>query len=193
MAGRMEEVGREDLRPVFDWAGEAVRHVGTTAHAYFVRIAKDGLDKWDLSRVRAERPRMEAMLIALGLNKAEAKWASVECLKTLEAALSLNIGRWALSRHAQGETEYRVSGVIDNEVRRFAIDRTFVDEEGSRWVIDYKTGSHAGGDLEAFLAGEKERYAAQLGAYKKLVEEMDKGRRVRCALYYPALDRLIEY
>jgi hypothetical protein len=33
----------------------------------------------------------------------------------------------------------------------FAVDRTFIDENGCRWLIDYPISPHAGGDLEGFL------------------------------------------
>ena len=35
------------------------------------------------------------------------------------------------------------------------IDRTFVDENNYRWIIDYKTGQHIGSDLEIFFKNEK--------------------------------------
>ena len=45
------------------------------------------------------------------------------------------------------------------------IDRLFRDAGGTLWVVDYKTGEHEGGDLEAFLDSERERYAEQLRGY----------------------------
>jgi len=31
------------------------------------------------------------------------------------------------------------------------IDRTFVDQDGTRWIIDYKTSRHEEEDVDAFL------------------------------------------
>jgi ATP-dependent exoDNAse (exonuclease V) beta subunit len=67
------------------------------------------------------------------------------------------------------------------------VDRTFVDADGLRWIIDYKTGRHEGTDVEAFLDRERERYRAQLEAYARAFRLMD-GRPLRLALYYPMLD-----
>ena len=53
------------------------------------------------------------------------------------------------------------------------IDRTFVDEAGVRWIIDYKTSDHEGGDLENFLEAEKERYQEQLERYARLMFQQD--------------------
>jgi ATP-dependent helicase/nuclease subunit A len=66
------------------------------------------------------------------------------------------------------------------------IDRTFVDADGVRWIIDYKTSAHQGGDLEAFLDKEKERYQEQLERYARLLVQRD-GRAIRLALYFPLL------
>ena len=44
-------------------------------------------------------------------------------------------------------------------------DRSFIDDAGVRWVIDYKTSQHLGGGLEEFLDREVERYRRQLERY----------------------------
>jgi hypothetical protein len=68
-----------------------------------------------------------------------------------------------------------------------AIDRTFVDERGTRWIVDYKTGTHEGGDLEAFLDRERERYRPQLARYATLMRGLDS-RPIRLGLYFPLLN-----
>jgi hypothetical protein len=66
------------------------------------------------------------------------------------------------------------------------MDRTFVDDHGDRWIVDYKTGGHEGGDSEAFLDREQERYRAQLERYAALMMARD-ARPVRLGLYFPLL------
>jgi ATP-dependent exoDNAse (exonuclease V) beta subunit len=63
------------------------------------------------------------------------------------------------------------------------IDRSFVSG-GHRYVVDFKTGSHLGGDSAAFLAEEFSRYRPQLARYARIVRAIDK-RPVRIALYHP--------
>ena len=62
------------------------------------------------------------------------------------------------------------------------VDRTFVDDDGRRWIVDYKTSSHEGAGLDAFLDRERERYAAQLATYARL---MGGERPARLGLYFP--------
>ena len=57
--------------------------------------------------------------------------------------------------------------------------------------MDYKTGSHEGGNLEAFLVAEKARYREQLERYRQLYEAY-AGKAARCALYFPLLGRFVE-
>ena len=63
------------------------------------------------------------------------------------------------------------------------IDRTFVDTDGKRWIVDYKTSSHEGADIEAFLDREQERYRGQLETYAKWVIGGEQG----LGLYFPVL------
>jgi len=70
------------------------------------------------------------------------------------------------------------------------LDRTFIDN-GTRWIIDYKTSSHGGGGLESFLENEAQRYRDQLQRYRKAMA-LTETRPIRTALYFPLLDRFKE-
>jgi hypothetical protein len=52
------------------------------------------------------------------------------------------------------------------------LDRTFVDAGGTRWIIDYKTGTAA------------DAYREQLQRYGTLLAALDD-RPIRLGLYYP--------
>ena len=108
-------------------------------------------------------------------------------LTALRQTLSDERGRWILSgTHHEAYSEWELSGVSGGRLRNLKVDRSFVDESGTRWVIDYKTSAHEGGDLEGFLAREIERYRPQLEAYLELARAMGP-QPVRAALYFPLL------
>jgi ATP-dependent exoDNAse (exonuclease V) beta subunit len=71
-------------------------------------------------------------------------------------------------------------------VVRAVFDRSFVDEHGVRWVIDYKTSQHVGGGLEEFLEREVERYRPQLQRYAMLAQRLGP-EPVRVGLYFPLM------
>jgi hypothetical protein len=76
--------------------------------------------------------------------------------------------------------------VSAGRLRNVVIDRSFVDEHGARWVIDFKTSTHEGADLEGFLQQEVQRYRAQLEDYVGLARALGP-EPVRAALYFPLL------
>jgi len=63
------------------------------------------------------------------------------------------------------------------------VDRTFV-ADGVRWIVDYKSGYHAGAALEGFLVQEAERYREQLSGYRRLFEGLGNA-RITTALFLP--------
>ncbi len=105
---------------------------------------------------------------------------------TLLTALSDDQGQWILADHQAGACEYALTGQIDNEIVSVKLDRTFIDEEGVRWIIDYKTGTHKGGSADEFLDREKLRYQAQMATYATLMQAKED-REVKLGLYFPQL------
>ena len=71
------------------------------------------------------------------------------------------------------------------------IDRLLHDEQGDRWIVDYKTSTHEGADLQNFLEQEALRYQPQLQRYAALLREPG-GERLRAALYFPLLGEFRE-
>ena len=66
------------------------------------------------------------------------------------------------------------------------LDRTFIDADGVRWIIDFKTSAHEGGASEEFLDSEVERYRAQLERYATAMFKLE-ARPIRVGLYFPLL------
>jgi len=110
--------------------------------------------------------------------------------EAFEQTLDSDTGQWMLSnRHDESACELAVAGLIDGQLVNAVIDRTFVDENEVRWIIDYKSGYHAGADLEGFLVEESGRYRDQLDRYRQLFEQMED-RTIKAALYLPRHGRL---
>ena len=170
----------------FLWAGDAIRHVGTVVHRALQIIAETGLAGWNPERIRKLRDRFRAQLRRLGVSAAELEDAAEKVEAALQGALTDERGGWVLGDHAEAESELALTAVEGGQPVRVQVDRTFV-AEGVRWIIDYKTGSHTGGDLEAFLASEQTRYRAQLERYAHVLEKYDPGKPIRLGLYFPLL------
>ncbi|HSD55412.1 MAG TPA: UvrD-helicase domain-containing protein [Burkholderiales bacterium] len=166
----------------FSWVGETARHVGSVVHRWLQRIADDTLAGWDEARIERLRPIVRAELAARDVREAEREAAVERALIALRRAIADPRGRWLLGPHPHASSEHRITGIVDGAVRRMVIDRLFRDEAGRRWVVDYKTSSHEGADVEAFLDRERERYAGQLANYARALGDVDQ-----LGLYFPLL------
>jgi ATP-dependent helicase/nuclease subunit A len=99
-------------------------------------------------------------------------------------------GRWILEPRADAQSEYAVTGLVNGVVVRGLVDRTFV-EKGVRWIIDFKTSEHQGGNLNAFLDEQQRRYRDQMERYAQILAPL--GNPVRLGLYFPLLDEWREW
>ncbi|WP_376697130.1 UvrD-helicase domain-containing protein [Wenzhouxiangella sp. EGI_FJ10305] len=175
----------------FNWAGVQVRRIGTVLHRLLERIGQIGIENLDEQQQQSLRQRIPGLLKAMGTGSAELDAAVEPIREAFDRTLHSEVGRWILSgEHRQAACELPLSGIVEGELVNAVIDRTFVDDNGTRWIIDYKSGYHAGGDLERFLGEEAERYNVQLDLYRRLFEQMGET-DIKAALYLPRHDRLV--
>ena len=178
-------VGRVEIE--FEWAGATIRHIGSVVHQMIQWIAEEGIERWPPARALKLRPAIERALRQQGVPAAEIPAASGEVETALVNMLNDEKGRWLLSgSHRQRQNEYPLSGVHDGKLVNVVLDRTFIDDQGTRWIIDYKTGRHMGRDPEAFLDQEQQRYRQQLEKYGALMRQLGAG-EIRLGLYFPLL------
>jgi ATP-dependent exoDNAse (exonuclease V) beta subunit len=159
--------------------------VGTVVHEALEKFGRTALP--DVARLPALRTRIESRLQALGVEGEAAREGAERALSALRATLTDSRGRWLFDpSHRDAHSELELTGVRGGQIVNAIIDRTFVDAHGVRWVVDFKTSPHEGGNLEAFLDEEARRYEGQLRRYAHLARELGR-ETVRAGLYYPLL------
>lgn len=173
-------------RVLNEWREDRLRHIGTALHGLLERVAREGLDKWDDHTVHARRGVYEAVLGNLGVAPADLQQAAQFVESGLLRTIRDPRGQWILSEHSEAQCELRLAGLLDGKISECIIDRTFIDEAGIRWIIDYKTGDHQSGDLDAYLETGKELHREQLERYARLMFQADD-RPIRLGLYFPLL------
>ena len=178
LAGEEEEIE-------FSWVRQTARRVGTVVHEALERFGGAQLpDVADLSRLA---PRLESRLAALGVETAAARSGAERALTALRATLEDPQGRWLFdATHRDAHSELALTGLRGGHIVNAVIDRTFVDAHGTRWIVDFKTSPHEGGNREAFLDEEAKRYTAQLQRYAHLARALGP-EPVRAGLYFPLL------
>ena len=182
--GELLTLGAEEDAIEFSWARQTARRVGTVVHEALERFARGKLP--GVAELPAWRARLESRLAALGVEGAAAQAGAERALSALRATLEDERGRWLFDpAHRDAQSELALSGVRAGHIVNAIIDRTFV-ANGTRWVIDFKTSPHEGGDLPAFLDSEALRYEAQLKRYAHLARGLGP-EPVRAGLYFPLL------
>jgi ATP-dependent exoDNAse (exonuclease V) beta subunit len=169
--------------PEFSWVGETQRHVGTVVHALLASAATPSPAR----DTEAQHAQVLEQLRLHGVPADERGRAAQLVLQALARTLEDPRGRWILdSSHRDASSELALTGLAAGRLRSVVIDRCFVDADGTRWVIDYKSSRHEGGDLEGFLDQELQRYRSQLTTYVALARALGP-QPVRAALYFPLL------
>ena len=181
IAGALPAAPKAIAEIEFEWASATARHVGTVVHRVLM-----GLSRGE-SRERDSEHYYAKTLTSLGVPAAELKAAVAKVSQAISNTLADEKGKWILDKsHQQARSEFAISGLEAGKIKSLIIDRTFIDENNTRWIIDYKTASHEGGNLDAFLDREQERYQAQLVRYAQYMSKIDD-RQIRLGLYFPLL------
>jgi ATP-dependent helicase/nuclease subunit A len=188
-AGRKRAV-EGTVRPHFDWAGREAIAVGTVVHAELERLARRRLPPAQLV-VRPDDWRAE--LRRLGLPERLWDGATARISRAVSQISHSALAAKLLDPEARdAATELALTAWLDNEFTTIKVDRSFVDESGIRWIIDWKTGAHEGGGLERFLEQELERYAPQMQRYSRVMALHDP-RPQKIGLYFPMMDAWQEW
>lgn len=170
------------------WAGPEAAPIGNAVHAALQHVAEKGIEQWDETDTTVETGRIRRRLIAEGLSGESLANAAQRAETALRRVLTSEQGAWLLSSsHADAHCEWELSSRHEDTISHHIIDRSFIDTDGNRWIVDYKTASHEGGDPEAFLAEEVKRHAAQLARYAHVVGMLED-RPIRLGLYFPMMD-----
>ena len=172
------EDGGEDREPVFEWVGDMQRRVGIVVHRMLQKM-------WFPDSVDFNENVLRNALYHEGLAGENLENALLDVTRALKNTLGDSRGRWILSRHESDEREFALTAMVGVGTHRYILDRTFVEDD-RRWIVDYKTSTHAGSDVDQFLDNEVERYRSQMEKYAHAMRAID-GRPIFLGLYFPVL------
>jgi len=182
--GFTESAELREETPVFDWAGETARRVGTLVHAELQAMNPARSDE---AAIKGRDAHFRRWLALNGVPAERLPEASGRVMSALVAVLGDERARWILKPRTRDDfREHALSGRSQDAVMRVVFDRSFIDDDGVRWVIDYKTSQHGGGSPDEFLDREVERYRSQLHRYAELARRLGP-EPVRVGLYFPLM------
>ena len=166
----------------FYWVGTEAPIAGTLVHRWLHRIACGRAGRYE--DVVLRRTVTARWLREMGHPNDAEEAIAARVDAALQSMFDDETGRWLLA--GDGHAELALTGTYDGELVSVVLDRVRIDDDGTHWLVDYKTSSHEGGNLSGFLAAEVERYRAQLTRYATLYAGY-ADTVPRCALYFPPL------
>ncbi len=172
--------------PLFDWAGEVVRRSGIVIHQWLKMICEDGIAHWPAERILNHRQSIRQGLALAHIPPEYIEEATENVVESLVKTVTHPRGVWILSKHDRDACEYPLTGRIRNRIVHVVLDRTFMDDTGVTWIIDYKSGTHGGGSKDAFLDQEVARYAGQMALYAQLMSARTES-PLMLGLYFPRM------
>ena len=178
--------GEEDVE--FYWVGTEARIAGTLVHRWLQTIA-EGRATLDTSEIASQRLVTRRWLREMGIGEKTQPKITERVEAALDGVRKDEKGRWILD--GDGHTEFALTGQFEGNIESIILDRVRIDENGDHWIIDYKTSTHEGGNLQGFLNAEIERYTPQLQKYAAIYGAYT-GSWPRCALYFPLLQEFVE-
>ncbi len=179
------EAGRE---VEFYWVGTGARVAGTVVHRW-IQLLTEGRVKASADQLDTMRPASERWLREMGVGSDSIPAIIERIDEALRRLLEDERGQWLLQ--GEGHAELALSGVVEGRIESVVLDRVRIDDDGTHWIVDYKTSTHEGGRLEAFVQAESSRYRPQLEKYAAMYKSYS-GADVRCALYFPLLQEFVE-
>ena len=164
--------------------------LGIVIHYCLRQISEAGSEIWSDKKLAAQKPYWCKTIQQLG-------YINIDYgLKLINQAIKLTLedkrGQWILAKHKFAENELAITTKINDKLEHVILDRTFVDKDEIRWIIDYKTSQPYKKNIDEFLSQEKIKYTQQLLNYAKIMQELDHIRPIKLGLYFPLFSGWVE-
>lgn len=175
----------------FEWATEVATAVGMVMHEW-LQFNQPSLFKSDLNddQLTAWRAQWKAQLQSLNVPSDRVGFALDRLQKGVDNMRNDNRAEFIFSDYEVQKNEFEIAAFENGLVNHYRIDRTFVDQDNIRWIVDYKTTVTRAEDIDQFIDQQvAERHRVQLEKYGSLMSEIDS-RQIKLAVYFPMLAKL---
>ena len=171
----------------FEWATEVATGVGIVLHDWLQHNA-DSVLTAEVDQPLIQRWRAE--LLGLRVPETRINDAVKRLTEAVENIQQDKSSHFLFAENEAAHNEYTLSAYESGLVNHYRLDRTFVDEQGVRWIVDYKSTDTNNPDVTSFVDEQVHlRHRAQLEKYAALMSQIDT-RPIRLAVYFPLLKQL---
>lgn len=159
------------------------RRIGTLVHRILQQISFDSIWDW---QARIHTPAfyhwLQRELQQWGTPLSSLENAQILIQEMLSRILHDTKGQWILSAHKETQSELPLTVILHGKIEHVVIDRTFIDDAGNRWIIDYKTSEKP----------DPSQYQDQLYKYRDAMSLYDNKHPICLGLYFLAIPQWIE-
>lgn len=147
--------------------------IGIVVHQLLQQLSVHGTQWWTNHSSALHEKYIYHYLMQLGMQKSLMPDSIQRICQAINNTISDPRGQWILHPHKEAAAEWALSAVMDDEIKHIVIDRTFVDDTETRWIIDYKTTDFP-----------LEEHHLQLLQYAEAMKKIES-RPIRLGLYFP--------
>lgn len=173
-----------------DVASSLAADRGTLAHLYMQLISNSGLAHWPTSRLDSCKPAMISWLLQQGHAQPLCVATADDIISMLYTTLTSEDGQWVLKSRDNEANELAIESLQQQAIEKKVIDRTFV-ENGTRWIVDYKTTVINANADTLTLKHLAEQYRKQLEDYAQLFAH--EGLPIQKAIFFVGIGKLIAF
>ncbi|MFT6408571.1 MAG: ATP-dependent exoDNAse (exonuclease V) beta subunit [Arenicella sp.] len=174
----------------YQWATEVATGVGIVLHDW---LQYNGAKVLSLEIGPSLVQRWRAELLNLRVPYSSLDYALQRLVVAVKNIQSHKEAHFLFENYPESQNEFTLSALENGSVNKYRLDRTFVDHQHVRWIVDYKSTAHDNDDVAEFAAEQvRSRHKAQLEKYGFLFSQVD-ARPIQLAVYFPLLKQLISW
>jgi ATP-dependent helicase/nuclease subunit A len=163
-------------------------NVGILTHLYLQLIAENGAENWSIAKLATLSNAMRRWFKQKAYDDVAIEQAAARVHELLATTLASEQGKWVLQSRASAASELAIEFNSDQTTAKKIIDRTFI-EDGTRWIIDYKSVELPKDSSEISLKAIAAQYQTQLDDYASLFES--EGLPIQKAIFFVSIGRLL--
>lgn len=184
---------RKQMGLPLSYAENIPKIIGTVIHEAIFLIAEQGLMHWSREKIAEQMNRWLFRMQQLGLPENHLPHAENLITTALNNILEDDRCQWIFAtEHLDIHNEWALTGMINNTITHIIIDRSFVDQHGTRWIIDYKTSTPDQLSIVEFLTQEQEKYHPQLQQYATILFKLEN-KPIKLGLFFPLANAWCEW
>ncbi len=168
--------------------------MGTLLHACLEHYVQAPNQAEYLERINGQRDYWKLQLRHLELNDPQLNAALDFIEQSFRNTVQESSLTWVFDHnHKDSRCELPLSMINPTGyASNYVVDRSFIDAEGTRWIIDYKSGKPGKNcSIEAFIAEQRAHHSDQLARYASLFASMET-RPSKKALLLTSIPCLVE-